>query len=317
MKNMMKMGTIAVLLLTFARLEAQPRLAGEPVRITPEGGIYQQPVWSPDDRWIAVTGMRYDGIYIVRPDGKDFQQITADAAVGFKMSWSPDGIYLLGRAARWQKRRRYNSAKIYDIYTKTSRQLSDERTFMPAIPVWGGSNARVVLSSDRGFETFEVPIPKGQRLQAVARPIVLVANDAIEVRSADGRLEQQFKPADGRILYAASSPKDELLVFEIMGGQLFVAALDGSHRIALGRGERPQWSPDGEWILFMVTEDDGHRMLGSELYAVRKDGKQRLQLTRTANRMEMNPVWSPDGGAIAFDEEKSGGVFVAKIVWSE
>ena len=36
--------------------------------------------------------------------------------------------------------------------------------------------------------------------------------------------------------------------------------------------------------------------------AVRADGSARVALTTTPGRLEMNPSWSPDGRAVAFDD---------------
>lgn len=294
---------------------AQPHLVGEPIRVTPEEGVYQQPVWSPDGRWIAVTGPRYNGIYLVRPDGSEFKKLTEDAAVGFRMSWSPDGRFLLGRAARWERRRRYNAIKVYEIATGRAVQLSTERTFMPAIPVWAGSPDRVLLLADGEPEVFEVPGGAARRAPSASRPLAVQSRDGIAVVSPEGRLVNVVKPVAGRYLHVAPSPDGERVAFELIGGQLYVCTLQGTDLVHLGRGERPEWTPDGQWLVFMVTEDDGHRMLGSDIWTVRVDGSQRTNLTATEALLEMNPTVSPDGTAIAYDEETTGGVYVARIRW--
>lgn len=298
-------------------LHAQPRLAGEPQRITPADETFQQPVWSPDGRWIAVTGAKYNGIYLVSPDGRKFQKLTTDTAVGFGMSWSADGRFLVGRAARWEKRRRFNAVKAYDVETGESFRLSDERTFMPAIPTWDPSNAKVVLRTDKTLEAYELPAGRGGK--SIARrqnqPLITHTMKKIEVRHPSGELLRAFNPVDGRLLTVQPSLSRNLIVFEVIGAELYVCDMMGENLRPLGRGERPVWSPDGNWIAFMVTEDDGHYMLGSDIYLVRPDGSQRTNLTRSPNLMEMNPNWSPDGAFIAYDEETTHAVYVARLEW--
>lgn len=74
-------------------------------------------------------------------------------------------------------------------------------------------------------------------------------------------------------------------------------ALIGMRRILDGKGcdgHRPEWSPNGEWILFdmLYTDDqDG-------IYLVRPDGS---ELSRIASS-GMMPTWSPDGARIAYTD---------------
>ncbi|MDQ7065356.1 MAG: hypothetical protein Q9P90_14060 [candidate division KSB1 bacterium] len=314
---MKKTGLILSLLsLSMAGAAAQPRLVGEPQRITPAGQAFQQPVWSPDGQWIAVTGPRYNGIYIVRPDGRDFKRISSDAAVGFRMQWSPDGRFLLGRAARWERRRRYNAIKIYDVVTGRAQQVSEERTFMPALPVWAGGNERIVLYANRGLEVFEAPIPVALKKRApVAVSVVAHGQQSLQIISPEGRVVKSARPVEGRYLKAEVSPDGSRVVFEVIGGHLYVMDIENESLVKLGAGENPVWAPNGEWILCMVTEDDGHRILGSDLWAIRADGGQRVNLTQTPERIEMDPTIAPDGSAMAFSEEHSRAVYVVKIRW--
>jgi len=63
----------------------------------------------------------------------------------------------------------------------------------------------------------------------------------------------------------------------------------------------PQFSPDGEHLAYSVTttnvEGDERQ---SDLWRVRFDGRERVQLTHTADHSEWQPAWSPDGRRLAF-----------------
>ena len=107
---------------------------------------------------------------------------------------------------------------------------------------------------------------------------------------------------DAELLNVTPSPDGSRVAFEAYGGGLYVMDADGSDVVALGAGSRPSWSPDGAWVVVMVSEDDGHDYTASDLVAVRADGSARVALTTTPGRLEMNPSWSPDGRAVAFDD---------------
>ena len=62
----------------------------------------------------------------------------------------------------------------------------------------------------------------------------------------------------------------------------------------------PQWSPDGKWIAFTVSEwnkKDDRR--DSHIHLISASGGQPIKLTN-GERGESSPQWSPDGTRIAF-----------------
>jgi len=294
---------------------AQVRVAGKPLRLTPAGREFMQPVWSPTGEWIAVTSGRYDGIWLVKPDGTKLQQLTVDLAVGYKMKWSPDGKMLVGRAAKYENRRRYNAIKAYETATKRERLLSDFRTLMPGLPQWTEDNYRVALFANRGLEFFQVPANANlqQTPGTSKRPLVFANEQGLIVLAAGATLQKKIQPVQGEVINAALSADGGKIVFEMANGRLYICRLDGSALLDLGRGERPQWSPDGNKIAFMVSSDDGHKTLGADIYVMRADGSGKINLTNSADRLEMNCSWSPDGKRLVYDERNSRAVWVLEV----
>ncbi len=63
----------------------------------------------------------------------------------------------------------------------------------------------------------------------------------------------------------------------------------------------------------MRTEDDGHSITASDLYAARADGSASVRLTDTPDALEMNPSWSPEGSRIAFDDR--GALYEIRVAY--
>jgi len=77
----------------------------------------------------------------------------------------------------------------------------------------------------------------------------------------------------------------------------------------------PGFSPDGELLAYTVTTSNvGADERTSDLWRVRYDGRDRVQLTHTPEHSEWLPRWSPDGSALAFLSDR-GGEEVTTQVW--
>lgn len=293
---------------------SQMRALGPPQRLTPDGREFMQPVWSPTGEWVAVTGPQYNSIWLIKPDGSGLQELSSDLAVGYKMKWSPDGTMLLGRVSKWEKRRRYHAVKAYEVATKRAMVLSDFRPLMPGLPQWAPGNRPVALFANRGLELFELPDNRqSMKPAALNRPLVFASPRGIVVASADASTQRTITPISGAVVNAAFAPDVSAVAFEAASGSLYVCSIDGSGVVNLGRGERPQWSADGTRLAYMISVDDGHRILNADIYVIRRDGTGKINVTGTPNLLEMNCSWSPDGRRLAFDERSRGGIWVVEL----
>ncbi|MCK4295874.1 MAG: PD40 domain-containing protein, partial [Candidatus Marinimicrobia bacterium] len=106
---------------------------------------------------------------------------------------------------------------------------------------------------------------------------------------------------EGQYIWLSISPDKSKLLFTLAGRGTFITDLNGNALIELGYANAPMWSPDGNWVVYMVDEDDGYRITASDIYAVSSDGKEKVQLTNTQNTIEMHPNWSPSMDKIVFD----------------
>jgi Tol biopolymer transport system component len=100
------------------------------------------------------------------------------------------------------------------------------------------------------------------------------------------------------IIRAAAFTVGRLTVTNDSRAEIFVADEQHKKPIRLTEGLHPDWSPDGDRIVFDAVGDHGGK---NEIYVINSDGSGRKQLTiRKGGTGGSAPVWSPDGKKIVF-----------------
>lgn len=280
-----------------------------------DGKYFMHPRWSPDGASIAFTESNYKGLWVMKADGTGARPITEEVAAGFGFEWAAHANALISRVAKFEKRRRYNAVKLFDLEKNETRLLTDYRTPMPGLPHWADADQKVYMYNRNKLEIFDSGLgPAALMKTAASRQIQFLKDDKIAIGDIATGAYKVFEPLKGQqCLNLTPSPDRKKVAFEIMGGNMYVMNADGTGLIDLGKGYRPQWAPDSEYLVYMITQDDGHQLLASDLYVIRCDGQEKTQLTATGDKLEMNPSWSAGGKKIAFDVMHEGAIYVLEI----
>lgn len=128
----------------------------------------------------------------------------------------------------------------------------------------------------------------------------------------DGMSERQVTFSPGQFTFAPSFSPDEnsLAIWEPVAGTPAGKFQDQNlvridlillfaERITVDAQfqEDPDWSPDGERLVYALREDGGD----FELYTIKPDGTDIIRLTDDDTR-QFQPAWSPDGSLIAYSD---------------
>ncbi|MEP1307347.1 MAG: hypothetical protein ABJK11_13020 [Balneola sp.] len=299
---------------TNINVSAQPKAIGAPeILIRQDGVNFQSPIWSPDGNTIAVTADQYRGIWLADANGSNMKQIT-DADAGYGMKWSPDSKSILTRLNTVENRRRNHAIAIFNT-DGTSSTITDFRPKMEALPTWGQYGEKVVLIQDNKIEAFNSGLEIDQKFKT--RPsqafYVLKKNGIAKGMIPTNSTENISPFNDAQYLNLEVSPDGQKLAFEVYGGNLFVMNVDGSNLMDLGKANRPNWSPDSQYLVASVSEDNGYNITKGDVFAFSVDGSQKINLTVNTDLIAQNPDWSPIGSKIAFDVPNEGAIYVINI----
>ncbi len=208
-------------------------------------------------------------------------------------------------------------------------QIGQSGPFTPGTP-------EVLVDSEAGFFMNPVWSPDGGQIaftSAEYRGIWTVSTDGKEFRqltnedaagygfswSMEGGTIADLQTVvirdfgDSRVLNTTVSPDGLKMAFQLMSEGLFVMESDGSNLRELGHAEHPAWGPDGTFLVAMVTEDDGHRITGSEIYAIDTESGERHHLTSHTDLIALSPTVSPDGRYVTFSDYESGHIYTMPI----
>lgn len=305
-----------LLLLTLANVgfaQQSWQVVGKPIALTPVGQYFMQPKWSPDGKKIAMAGDSYRGIWVMSNDGQNLQQISHDIAAGFAFSWSSDSKEIVARTSEYNQGKKIDLVKVFNIENGNSRILKESKDILSP-PEWTPDSQLVYFYTRNGIELVDSKRPDTLKsLMPSMQPVFYTAANEFVLSDSEGHDFIKIKPVEGRYLNATLSSDCEKIAFQVIGGDMYVVNIDGSNLVDLGRGEKPSWSPESEWLTYTIATDDGHRLISSDIYVIRINGAGKTNLTNTQDLLETHPDWSPNGREIIYNEESGGRIYKIKL----
>jgi Tol biopolymer transport system component len=297
------------------------------LRLTTDQAPDTDPVWSPDDRYIAFTRAQPGGIravMLISPFGgpeRKIAEVISDAGVDSRLCWTPDGKFLAVAAHR--SGNEPSTIWLYSVDTGERRQLTDggaaDHDFQPSISPDGKW-----LAFSRGNKAGFQVRPYVQRLARGWKP----AGEPRSLCSEAFHFARgvAWAPDSESIVYSAgtetrlwriplSGSRPPSLLNFVAAEALYPAISPGrTHRLAYSwrirninlrrldtrTGERkpfivlrgiqilPQYSPDGKKIAFQSTSSGV-----TQVYTCDADGINCVQLT-FGEGFNGRPRWSPD-----------------------
>jgi len=135
------------------------------------------------------------------------------------------------------------------------------------------------------------------------------ANAAAEVKSSES-LRSTFSVSEGTNFSVTLSPDGQEIALDLYGRLWLLPRKGGQARPltdGLGGDHQPQYSPDGQKLVFASHRDGNYH-----LWVVERDGSAPRQITYGPYD-HREPVWSADGAHLLFSSDRSGNYDLWKI----
>jgi Tol biopolymer transport system component len=316
MKKVSAIIIVAWFFLGSINLAAQPSPSGDPLLLIPaDGTAWLNPVWSPNGQYIAFSSGKYVGLWIANADGSNIRQLSAEEGAGFGFSWSADSKTILVRPSVFRNMRRFQSVELINVENAETKVLVEPSRGIRSVPQWAHRDQHVAVVMNEELQLVESgKAPLGHPVVLPETPVLFTIDGKL-FRSIAGQKDPTALAdfGDQTIFNVQFSPDGDKIAFQVAARGLFVMNLDGSGLKNLGWAERPCWTPDGKYLVAMLTSDDGHRITSGDLYAIDIVSGAAHLLTGQTSMVALSPSVSHDGRRIAFENPEDGGIYVLEI----
>jgi TolB protein len=248
------------------------------------GWLFGRPTLLAQDSLLQIafeTHLPHNDVCIINVDGTNQKCLMrTDDAFDYNPVWSPDGHFIAYQSIQEPVGIGATTTYIYDVVNHTSKKLPDTWYISDWSP--DGVFLLAVGYDNEGDSDIYIVRPDGTDFHALTY-------------NQDAKANAVWSPDGTQIVYLSGFPDATLMMMTASGERPQALTKD----IKVNREVRPQWSPDGRVIAFVVNGDIVEHDQTSEIYTVRADGTDLRRLTNTGG-VNLNPRWSPDGTRLVF-----------------
>lgn len=251
-------------------------------------GYYTNPVFSPDGKFVLLSGEHLKGIYLLDLNNKSVKQITDTEGSGYAYSWdnSGDSFYYREKPEGGY----FSESKVisYEIETGNKATESIDHNLLPSYH--GKTN-----DSEKALTVYTNP--KTLKIEATD----LSTSESWVVTNPEGQY------------YNAILSNDKQKVAVHNGADIYIFPIDGSTAgKKVGTGIATSWTKDDKYLLgFLDESEDGHNVSNSDLYLFDTENARTRKITNTEVIFEMYPTMHDN--KLIFADDKSGRLFITTL----
>lgn len=245
------------------------------------------PVLNQQGDALLISSSNYKGLNYYDLKTNTYFTVTEDQGAGYKPVINNGQV--LFQSNRFENGRKFNAIKAFDIqnkvtseilpYSREARQLSS-------------SNGTVQVTSDAK------PLKAIRNFNVSSKSVITKDGRIILI---NGNLQKELNPlkeARNGYLWVSLSPEGNRILFTAAGLNTYIMDLNGNILSDLGKVEAPQWYNEN-WVVGMLTKDDGHTITASDIRFVRTDGKEVITIS-DSSEIAMYPSAADHANKVAY-----------------
>ena len=275
----------------------------------PSMGDFSNPKFSTDNSKLFFTSAGFNGIWYYNLNDSSMEQFSSQNGTGYNFVFSEDGskIYYQLPASTVSNGEEKYSLVEQDINTGKINVLHTSGDKFTQLKYLSGN--KIFYIQKNKPQILDVKNKQLDKSADISSKIIFYETTRVK-RYYKGK-EKNIVTSEENIIWMEENPVNDKILFYTIGKGAVIADSSGAVE-TLGDFRAAKWSPDGSFIVYMIDEDDGHRVTASDIYVYSiKTGKS-FNITATKDVIEMNPVWSDDGNMIAYNT-LDGFIKIAKI----
>lgn len=319
-------------------------------RLTTRGGCVGTPRFSPDGTWIAYTAALEGNadVWVIPAAGGEPRRLTWHPGADLVQDWTPDGkavLFTSGRAVHTTRfsqlftvplegglptrlpipnaaRASYSPDGSHIVYNPLSDAFRQWKHYR------GGTASRLWIYRVKDHEVVQIPQPEGRCNDIdpmwIGGRIYFVSDRAGEFNlfsyDVAAKTVTQLTTHTDFPIQAASHGGGQIVYEQAGWLHRFDPASGRSSRLKMAVAadlpeSRSRWASGAKWVRSLDLSPSGARLAveyRGEILSVPAEKGDPRNLTNAPGSHERNPVWSPDGKAIAYLSD-AGGEYALKV----
>jgi hypothetical protein len=257
----------------------------------PGGASFYHPAFDHSGTKLLLTTANYKGLTLFDLELKTARKISDADGAGYSPAFSQNNQTVLYVEQEFINNRRYSKLQAWNLNSGETKLL-EPATRNLSVPMIAGN--RTLYRADDQLKSAVINDSKPDVSDHIFAGI---ENQQLVLYRGDERLVITPYESESYIWPSVSPDRKHVLAYA-MGKGAFICDLTGMVLAEPGQIEAPVWLGN-EFIVGMVTKDDGHQILESEIVAVEPLTGQQKVLT-PKGVVALNPAVSAETRKIAF-----------------
>jgi dipeptidyl aminopeptidase/acylaminoacyl peptidase len=270
---------------------------------------FYYPRFSPDGLKVFFTSSNYGGLSYYDLTTNKIIFLNNLPGAGLDYCFSSDNSVVFFKSDTMQNRRRF-----YHIYRQHVESKNLYRLNKQAIR----KVARLFLSGEdellywKDQQLMRIDKNSGESVSATTNQVQYCIQGDKLIVFESGAYKSYTPFPDQNLIWMEPVPASSDILIYVVGHGLYRFNPQENSSALIGDFRAARCSPDGRLLAYMCDVDDGHRVIGSDIFVATMDDQSTFTITDTNDEIEMYPEWAPDGRQFVFHTE-SGKIKLVNI----